>query len=83
MNANDSMIVPTDPRIDSTRVIRAPRGTELSCKSWLTEAACNLKGHKDRPSELHLLTRRPDMQTEPLHAEEGGSMLPVLNRMKR
>lgn len=25
-------------RIDSTREIRAPRGTELSCKSWLTEA---------------------------------------------
>ncbi|HET9034540.1 MAG TPA: urocanate hydratase [Dokdonella sp.] len=25
-------------RIDSTRVIRAPRGSELSCKSWLTEA---------------------------------------------
>lgn len=29
----------TDPRIDPTRVIRAPRGSELSCKSWLTEAA--------------------------------------------
>ncbi|HEY9103079.1 urocanate hydratase [Chitinimonas sp.] len=29
----------SDPRIDPTRVIRAPRGTELSCKSWLTEAA--------------------------------------------
>ena len=26
-------------RIDPTRVIRAPRGTELHCKSWLTEAA--------------------------------------------
>ena len=26
-------------RIDTTRVIRAPRGTQLSCKSWLTEAA--------------------------------------------
>ncbi len=25
-------------RNDPTRVIRAPRGTELSCKSWLTEA---------------------------------------------
>ena len=24
---------------DSTRTIRAPRGTQLSCKSWLTEAA--------------------------------------------
>ncbi len=29
----------TDPRLDTTRVIRAPRGTELHCKSWLTEAA--------------------------------------------
>ncbi|HEU4376562.1 MAG TPA: urocanate hydratase, partial [Telluria sp.] len=28
-----------DPRFDSSRVIRAPRGTELACKSWLTEAA--------------------------------------------
>jgi urocanate hydratase len=28
-----------DPRFDPSRVIRAPRGTALSCKSWLTEAA--------------------------------------------
>ena len=28
-----------DPRIDTRRVIRAPRGSERSCKSWLTEAA--------------------------------------------
>ena len=28
-----------DPRLDTTRVIRAPRGTELNCKNWLTEAA--------------------------------------------
>lgn len=28
----------TDPRLDPTRVIRAPRGSQLSCKSWLTEA---------------------------------------------
>ncbi|MCW5319890.1 urocanate hydratase [Verminephrobacter aporrectodeae subsp. tuberculatae] len=27
-----------DPRHDPTRVIRAPRGSTLSCKSWLTEA---------------------------------------------
>ena len=26
-------------RHDPSRVIRAPRGTQLSCKSWLTEAA--------------------------------------------
>ena len=29
----------TDPRRDESRVIRAPRGTELHCKNWLTEAA--------------------------------------------
>jgi urocanate hydratase len=28
-----------DPRLDPTRTIRAPRGAEKSCKSWLTEAA--------------------------------------------
>jgi urocanate hydratase len=28
-----------DLRFDATRSIRAPRGTELHCKSWLTEAA--------------------------------------------
>ncbi|WJF88900.1 urocanate hydratase [Paraburkholderia bonniea] len=30
---------PADPRFDPSRVIRAPRGSEMSCKSWLTEAA--------------------------------------------
>ena len=29
----------TDTRHDPSRIIRAPRGSELSCKSWLTEAA--------------------------------------------
>jgi len=29
----------SNPRIDKTRSIRAPRGTALNCKSWLTEAA--------------------------------------------
>ena len=29
----------TDPRIDPTRVIRAPRGTALHCKNWIVEAA--------------------------------------------
>ncbi|WP_206952795.1 urocanate hydratase [Trinickia acidisoli] len=28
-----------DPRLDTTRTIRAPRGAEKTCKSWLTEAA--------------------------------------------
>ncbi|MDB5847911.1 MAG: urocanate hydratase [Rhodoferax sp.] len=38
MNANETFIA-ADPRVDPTRVIRAPRGTALTCKSWLTEAA--------------------------------------------
>ncbi|BAK78821.1 urocanate hydratase [Pseudogulbenkiania sp. NH8B] len=29
----------TDPRFDASRVIHAPRGSEKTCKSWLTEAA--------------------------------------------
>ncbi|MGP1679019.1 MAG: urocanate hydratase, partial [Burkholderiales bacterium] len=29
----------SDPRYDASRVIRAPRGPVLSCKSWITEAA--------------------------------------------
>ncbi len=28
-----------DPRLDPTRVIRAPRGSEKTCKTWLAEAA--------------------------------------------
>jgi urocanate hydratase len=28
-----------DPRLDPTRRVRAPRGSSLSCRSWLTEAA--------------------------------------------
>ena len=28
----------TDPRFDPSRVIRAPRGSTLTCKSWLSEA---------------------------------------------
>jgi urocanate hydratase len=31
-----------DPRRDSSRVIRAPRGMERTCKSWLTEAALRM-----------------------------------------
>ena len=29
----------TDPRLDPTRVICAPRGSQLSCKNWIAEAA--------------------------------------------
>jgi urocanate hydratase len=28
----------TDPRLDNARLIRAPRGSELSCRSWQSEA---------------------------------------------
>ncbi|MBS6362459.1 MAG: urocanate hydratase, partial [Burkholderia sp.] len=28
-----------DPRLDPTRTIRAPRGSEKTCKTWLAEAA--------------------------------------------
>ena len=31
-----------DPRLDTSRVIRAPRGSELNCKSWLTEAVLRM-----------------------------------------
>ena len=44
MNANDAIIAAaassnTDPRHDASRVIRAPRGSQLHCKNWLAEAA--------------------------------------------
>ena len=38
MNATEKFI-PADPRFDASRVIRAPRGSELHCKNWLAEAA--------------------------------------------
>ena len=45
-------------RIDTTRMIRAPRGTTLHCKSWLTEAAFRMIQNNldpdvaEKPSEL-------------------------------
>ena len=33
------MTTPTDSRTDPTRVVRAPRGSERSCKNWIAEAA--------------------------------------------
>ena len=40
MNApTENPLQAADPRFDPTREIRAPRGAQLSCKSWLTEAA--------------------------------------------
>jgi urocanate hydratase len=45
-------------RSDPSRVVRAPRGTSLSCKNWLTEAALRMLMNNldpevaERPSEL-------------------------------
>jgi len=40
MNVNDAIFEKeVDPRLDTSRVIRAPRGPQLNCKSWVTEAA--------------------------------------------
>src|SRR5512146_230459 len=45
-------------RIDTTRTIRAPRGTTLHCRSWLTEAAFRMIQNNldpdvaEKPSEL-------------------------------
>ncbi|MDB5479997.1 MAG: urocanate hydratase [Caulobacteraceae bacterium] len=45
-------------RRDDTRVVRAPRGSELTCKSWLTEAALRMLMNNldpdvaERPAEL-------------------------------
>jgi urocanate hydratase len=33
------MTTAIDPRLDPTRVVRAPRGSQLTCKNWVTEAA--------------------------------------------
>ena len=47
-----------DPRHDSSRVIRAPRGSQLSCRSWLTEAAYRMLQNNldpevaERPEDL-------------------------------
>src|SRR5690554_385954 len=47
-----------DPRLDPFGSIRAPRGNELSCRSWLTEAAYRMIQNNldpevaERPEEL-------------------------------
>ena len=47
-----------DPRHDPARVVRAPRGSALSCKSWLTEAAFRMLQNNldpevaERPQDL-------------------------------
>ena len=36
MNANEAFFSTNqDPRLDTSRVIRAPRGSELNCKNWV------------------------------------------------
>jgi urocanate hydratase len=52
------MTRPLNPRLDNSRIIKAPTGTELSAKSWLTEAPLRMlmnNLHPDvaeRPEEL-------------------------------
>jgi urocanate hydratase len=47
-----------ESRLDNTRVIRSPTGTELNCKSWLTEAPYRMLHNNldpdvaERPEEL-------------------------------
>ena len=36
---SDALSLKNDPRYDASREIRAPRGTQFSCKNWITEAA--------------------------------------------
>ena len=48
----------TPTRSDPSRVVRAPRGPAISCKSWQTEAALRMLMNNldpevaERPSEL-------------------------------
>ncbi|MDM0014359.1 urocanate hydratase [Variovorax sp. J22P168] len=62
MNAPDKFLAATapatNPRHDASRVIRAPRGSTLNCKSWLTEAAFRMLQNNldpevaERPQDL-------------------------------
>ena len=51
-------------RIDTTRTVRAPRGSELSCKSWLSEAPFRMIQNNLDPAVADQLIReqpnRPD-----------------------
>ncbi len=55
---SSSHTAPTTSRHDSSRVIRAPRGAQLTCKSWLTEAAYRMLQNNldaevaERPEDL-------------------------------
>ena len=76
-----------DPRHDPNRVIRAPRGTELTAKSWLTEAPLRMLmnnldpevaehrvavGQGD-PEVLPAATDRHDLLTGQGSGETGGA----------
>ena len=59
MNAHDANLTPaTEPRHDPARVIRAPRGNQLTCKNWLIEAAYRMVQNNldpevaERPQDL-------------------------------
>lgn len=60
MNAQDPLAAAASigPRHDPSRVIRAPRGSQRTCKSWLTEAAYRMLQNNldaevaERPQEL-------------------------------
>ena len=57
MNAHQTPLA-ADPRHDPTRVIRAPRGNQLTCKNWLIEAAYRMVQNNldpevaERPQDL-------------------------------
>ena len=53
-------------RNDPKRSIRAPRGTELSCKSWLTEA----------PMRMLMNNLDPDVAEKPVSPESSATPTP-------
>ena len=71
MNANDAILnanaatAATNPRYDASRVIRAPRGSELHCKNWLAEAAYRMLQNNldaevaERPQDRGTARHRP------------------------
>ncbi|CAM3877617.1 urocanate hydratase [Paracidovorax anthurii] len=67
MNANDAILATSssssrppaaDPRHDPSRVVRAPRGSQIACKNWLAEAAYRMLQNNldpevaERPQDL-------------------------------
>jgi urocanate hydratase len=40
------------PRLDNMRVIRAPRGSEITAKSWLTEAPLRMLMNNLEPAQV-------------------------------